>query len=248
MTQFANRINKYVKFIVKNVSPSKKAVVIFNQKIGDGKSINLLGLPGIDEAAISASLLKGNLRYKLDVGDLIVTENTTSIEVKDKDYFNYLKSKSVMSVYSGADLPEAHIFAPGASVWYTETNSPIYSDGTSWRDANGTDISMIPLQAITSDYIIVGLGTAGAALARLLTDDMTTSVTVIEAGQNRQDDARVQQGAPLGDTTICLDPKYSYQMIADPGAITMPLMGYGVSGGAYVGRIKCSQLSYGSTW
>jgi choline dehydrogenase len=42
------------------------------------------------------------------------------------------------------------------------------------------------------DYIIVGNGTSGAVLARKLTDDYKTSVIVLEAGVNHNNDPIVQ--------------------------------------------------------
>jgi choline dehydrogenase-like flavoprotein len=88
--------------------------------------------------------------------------------------------------------------------------------------------------AIEADYVIVGLGTAGAVLARFLSDqidgEFKNSVVVIEAGSNfttggdPADRARVAQGAPSGDTTIASDPKFSsYQLMgtgeAAPGSL-----------------------------
>lgn len=70
------------------------------------------------------------------------------------------------------------------------------------------------------DYIIVGAGTAGCPLAKFLTDDLKTNVLVLEPGENRATDPRVQQGhtllTPFGDTTIWVDPKYSWYRSADP--------------------------------
>ena len=89
-------------------------------------------------------------------------------------------------------------------------------------------------KTIEADYVIVGLGTAGAVLARFLSDridgEFKNSVLVIEAGPNFTTDgdpadrARVAQGAPFGDETIADDPKMaSYQKMdtgdAAPGSL-----------------------------
>lgn len=47
------------------------------------------------------------------------------------------------------------------------------------------------------DYVIVGLGTAGSPLAKLLTDDLETSVFAIEGGDDRREDPVVLAGVDL---------------------------------------------------
>ena len=59
------------------------------------------------------------------------------------------------------------------------------------------------------DYIVVGLGTAGAPLAKYLSDNMTTKVLVLEQGIDLSNDPGVQKGAPFGDFTAFSDPKRS---------------------------------------
>lgn len=63
------------------------------------------------------------------------------------------------------------------------------------------------------DYIIVGLGTAGAPLARKLSDDCKHSVLVLEWGQNRNDDPNVlSPDASLSNVAVqelTYNPKYS---------------------------------------
>jgi choline dehydrogenase-like flavoprotein len=63
----------------------------------------------------------------------------------------------------------------------------------------------------TDDYVIVGLGTAGAPLAKYLSDltGLNKSVLVLEAGVDLSNDPGVQQGAPFGDITAGEDPKRS---------------------------------------
>ncbi len=58
------------------------------------------------------------------------------------------------------------------------------------------------------DYIIIGNGTAGATLARKLTDNKRTKVLVIEAGQNRADDPVVNTAA-FDLNAITYNPKYA---------------------------------------
>jgi len=64
----------------------------------------------------------------------------------------------------------------------------------------------------TYDYVIVGLGTAGAVLARKLTDDHQNSVLVLEIGRNRTDDPLVKNPtpvSPVSTTDLTFNPKYS---------------------------------------
>lgn len=68
-------------------------------------------------------------------------------------------------------------------------------------------------EKITYDYIIVGNGTAGAALARKLSDNKKTKVLVLEAGVNNSSDPNVLQAAGadlLVDlSTVTISPKYA---------------------------------------
>jgi choline dehydrogenase len=72
----------------------------------------------------------------------------------------------------------------------------------------------LPVQTPTYDYIVVGLGTAGATLARFLSDNFNNSVLVLEAGGNVSTDAIVQKSPAtltLHDRDVLtLDPRYAY--------------------------------------
>ena len=82
-----------------------------------------------------------------------------------------------------------------------------------------------------ADYVIVGLGTAGAPLARYLSNGGANRVMVLEAGEDRSTDPKVLQGAIndpnpygftggsfFGDKTLGADPKYSFVRPTKPGA------------------------------
>lgn len=59
------------------------------------------------------------------------------------------------------------------------------------------------------DYIIVGFGSAGAILARQLSNDLETSVLVIEAGPNNMEDPATLNPNPLADFPTLLKITYN---------------------------------------
>ncbi len=74
--EFATDLLKNGVFIVKNVTKYRnKTVKIFQYPILYGRSVNLLAIRGISEAEIRASLLKGELRNKILVGDIVVLDS-----------------------------------------------------------------------------------------------------------------------------------------------------------------------------
>lgn len=72
---------------------------------------------------------------------------------------------------------------------------------------------------VEADYVIVGLGTAGAPLAKFLTDDKRTSVIVLEAGENRGEDPQVKLANFPPPPNLFWDPKFSYMRYAFPNRV-----------------------------
>lgn len=69
------------------------------------------------------------------------------------------------------------------------------------------------------DFIIVGGGTAGLVLANRLTQNLTVSVLVIEAGEYRPDDPKINTPglmASLGD-----DPEYDWMFRTVPQVVAV---------------------------
>ncbi|PLS09473.1 GMC family oxidoreductase [Neobacillus cucumis] len=61
------------------------------------------------------------------------------------------------------------------------------------------------------DYIIVGTGPAGAVIAKTLTDDKKTSVLVIEAGQNNDNDLPIKDSRYAPELEEKFFPQYFWQ-------------------------------------
>jgi choline dehydrogenase-like flavoprotein len=84
----------------------------------------------------------------------------------------------------------------------------------------------------TYDYVIVGGGTAGCALARKLSDNFDNSVLIIEAGANVSDDPGVLGSNILATFGLANPPQYSkiYQADYAPGTFINYSDGRGLGG------------------
>jgi hypothetical protein len=71
-------------FIVRNTSPQQKTIMIFNYPINLGDTRDLLKIPGIYEAEIKSSLMKGTLKRKFRNGDIeLVISNIDLLQFTD---------------------------------------------------------------------------------------------------------------------------------------------------------------------
>jgi hypothetical protein len=70
MDDFAPGKNECGQFIVRNISPQKKTINIFNYPINLGQTRDLLKIPGVSEGDIKSALMKGQIRHKFRVGDI----------------------------------------------------------------------------------------------------------------------------------------------------------------------------------
>jgi hypothetical protein len=83
-------------FIVQNITrQSKKTINIFNYPIPYGMSRDLLQIPGLSESDIKASLLKGELRYKLLARDIIVTCSDIDLISFNSNQTNFLVGSGI---------------------------------------------------------------------------------------------------------------------------------------------------------
>ena len=85
-SDFAYSLKYNTHFIVRNVTlDRKKTIMIFNYPINFGQTRDLLQIPGIQEADIRASLLKGVLRHKFLCHDIeLVSSNIDLLQFSDK--------------------------------------------------------------------------------------------------------------------------------------------------------------------
>jgi hypothetical protein len=85
-SEFAYAPKYNTHFIVKNTcTDNHKTIFIFNYPINWGQTRDILAIPGIEEADIRASLLKGVLRHKLLNGDIrLVSSNIDLLQFSTK--------------------------------------------------------------------------------------------------------------------------------------------------------------------
>src|SRR4030067_1377185 len=67
------------RFVVKNIAPHNKTVRAFQCPIRNGATKDLLFIPGISEADIRHSLLKGELLLKLKFNELIIVDTNIDL-------------------------------------------------------------------------------------------------------------------------------------------------------------------------
>lgn len=62
-------------FIVKNIAPNNKRIRIFQYPINNGQTRDILAIPGVSEADIRHSLLKGELLVKLQHQEITIVQS-----------------------------------------------------------------------------------------------------------------------------------------------------------------------------
>jgi len=110
------------------------------------------------------------------------------------------------------------IVASGGDVTVDGNGHVITGDGDSIGEGTSRDYTFSTTNtwvpsgcqpAFIADYVLVGLGTAGSPLARYLSEDLKTSVLVIEAGENLTSDPQVLVGYPATPSVLTTDQRYS---------------------------------------
>lgn len=90
-TSFFNKLAS-LNFIVKNTSPQKKNIAIFNNSIPFGQTKDLLSIPEISEADIRESLAKGELSIKIKSGDIKIVSSTIELLQFDPGQREFINS------------------------------------------------------------------------------------------------------------------------------------------------------------
>jgi hypothetical protein len=98
MDDFAPFLKKYGCFIVRNVTPDRqKTIQIFKYPILFNTTRDILQIPGVSEADIRASLLKGELRHKILAKDIIVECSDIDLLQFNDDQKAFLESAGIMN-------------------------------------------------------------------------------------------------------------------------------------------------------
>lgn len=109
--QYTPGKNPSTKFIVRNTAPGNKRVRIFQYPIGNGLERDLLAIPGISEADIRHSLLKGQLLEKLNAGEITIVDSDIDLLQFNDDQKAFLASHGVTKGLevegAGGSYPEA---------------------------------------------------------------------------------------------------------------------------------------------
>lgn len=109
--QYTPGKNPSTKFVVRNIAAGNKRVRIFNYPIGNGKERDLLAIPGISEADIRHSLLKGQLLYKLTHSEITIVDSDIDLLQFNEDQKAFLQSHGVTVglevTGGGGGFPEA---------------------------------------------------------------------------------------------------------------------------------------------
>lgn len=90
------RKNPTTKFIVKNIAPKNKRVKIFQFPIENGDTRDLLEIPGVSEADLRHSLLKGELLKKIKAEEIIVVDSDIDLLQFNEDQKAFLQEAGVI--------------------------------------------------------------------------------------------------------------------------------------------------------
>lgn len=143
-----------------------------------------------------SSIENSNVRVRTDI-------SATSAKISD-----LLKLSVVPNINT------TPVWPPGSLVMDGTSKELFYSTGGVWRQITSSD-----LYSPDVDYIIVGGGTAGLSAAWALTNDLSTNVLVVEAGENLNNDPLVLDPTVLSAEALTFDPKYAEVNVTTSHAI-----------------------------
>lgn len=111
MNDFAPDLKINGCFIVRNVTPDRgKTIKIFNYPILFNQTRDLLNIPGVSEADIRASLLKGTLRHKILAQDIVIECSDIDLLQFNQAHKEFLQSAGVVTgleVSAGSGMTSA---------------------------------------------------------------------------------------------------------------------------------------------
>lgn len=84
-------------FIVKNIAPDKKTILIFNYPIAWGLERDLLNIPGVSEGDIRSSLLKGEIQHKLRAQEITVVCSDIDLLQFNSAQKQFLKNAGIVN-------------------------------------------------------------------------------------------------------------------------------------------------------
>lgn len=97
MDEFAPYLKKNGCFVVRNITPDRgKTIKIFNYPIKFNDTRDILQIPGVAEADIRASLLKGELNHKIRCGDIIVECSDIDLLQFNSDQKQFLQDAGII--------------------------------------------------------------------------------------------------------------------------------------------------------
>ena len=98
VTDYAPYQKQYGCFTVRNVTPDRhKTIKIFGYPINFNQTRDLLQIPGVSEADIRASLLKGELRHKILAKDIVVECSDIDLLQFNLDQKAFLQAAGVIN-------------------------------------------------------------------------------------------------------------------------------------------------------
>lgn len=97
MDIFAPYLKRNGSFIVRNITPDRmKTIKIFNYPILYNQTRDLLQIPGVAEQDIRASLLKGEIRQKILVKDIVIEYSDIDLLQFNDDQKDFLREAGVI--------------------------------------------------------------------------------------------------------------------------------------------------------
>lgn len=160
------------KFVVKNISPDRRRIRIFNYPIAYNENRDLLNCADISEADIRASLLKGQLLNKIRAAEIRIIESTVDLIQFDDQHKQILQNAGITTGLEagagGSGIPEAQHKVLRHLVHLAEGGGPFdgFSSGAYRETVNVPDS---PLVASVTWYA------SAAKTAKILEKNITYS-------------------------------------------------------------------------